>query len=435
MNKKYIKILKKIRKKKHLKIGIIGMGYVGLPLALTACEANFFVYGFDKDLVKVKKLSNNISYINHIKDSRIKKITKKKLFFPTTDLSLISNVDFIIICLPTPLTQNKLPDLKYIKNCIHELSKFNLDSKVIILESTTYPGTSQEFIINKINKKNLIESKDYFVCYSPEREDPGNKKYKTKQIPKVMGGSSKLSLSLGYSLYKQIFKKVVKVSSLEIAEATKIYENVFRSINIALVNELKFAFQKLKIDIWEVIKASSTKPFGFMPFYPGPGLGGHCIPIDPIYLSWKCSKHGFDCKFIKLAEKINSEIPYKIINKVNLLFKKQSNKKILIIGLAYKKNIDDYRESPSLKIFSNLINLYKVNYHDKYIKFIGNNRHYKLLNGTKSVSLNKSKLRSYDLVILLTDHDYLDYNFILKNSRLIIDTRNVFVKNKKVIKM
>ena len=333
-------------------------------------------------------------------------------------------MDIIILCVPTPLTKNKKPDLSYIKKSVLLIEKYFRTGQKIILESTTYPGTCNDLIIKKFKKKNFFEGKDYFLSYSPEREDPGNKKFKTKNIPKVIGASSENSKSLGELFYGKIFNKIIPVKNLETAEATKIYENIFRSINIALVNELKFGLKKLNIDIWDVIKASSTKPFGFMPFYPGPGLGGHCIPIDPIYLSWKCNQKGYNCEFISLAEKINSNVPNKILKEILRIKNNKKKFKILLIGLAYKKNIDDYRESPSLYILDKLLKKkIRVNYHDQYVKVITKNRHYPNLVNMESVNLNYKELNKYNLIVLLTDHDYLNYSLIKKNSKLVIDTR------------
>jgi UDP-N-acetyl-D-glucosamine dehydrogenase len=432
-------LIKKIRNK-TLNIGVIGMGYVGLPLAILIAKKNYTVFGFDQDKKKINKLKKNISYINHISVKDISKVTKEKKLLPTCNFNLLSEMDIIIICVPTPLTKNKVPDLKHINNAVQKIieKKKNKD-QLIILESTTYPGTSNE-LLNTIFKKNeLTDGFNFFMSYSPEREDPGNKKFKTINIPKVIGADNKFSKKLIKEFYSRIFNKVVEVDSLAIAEATKIYENIFRSINIALVNEMKFAFSKIGIDIWKVIKASSTKPFGFMPFYPGPGLGGHCIPIDPIYFSWQLNRYNFDCKFIKLAEKINSNVPLKIVNKIKSLRNNHQLKKILIVGLAYKKNIDDYRESPSLFIMNKLLqNKFSVDYHDKFIKEIGQNRSYPNLKNKKNINISPNILKKYDLILLLTDHDYLNYNMIQKNSKLIIDTRNSFSnsKNQKdIIKM
>jgi UDP-N-acetyl-D-glucosamine dehydrogenase len=420
----YNRLKKKIQNKKNFNVGIIGLGYVGLPLSLTICEKGFKVFGFDEDKKKINNLYNFKSYINHIQSSRIKKNIVKKLFFPTFKLNLLSKMDVIILCVPTPLSRNRQPDLSHIIKSVKNIQKFFKIGQKIILESTTYPGTCEDLIISKFKKKNLIEGKDYFLSYSPEREDPGNKNFKTKDIPKVIGASSKNSKELGELFYGKIFKKIVPVKNLETAEATKIYENIFRSVNIALVNELKFALKELNIDIWDVVKAASTKPFGFMPFYPGPGLGGHCIPIDPIYLSWRCKQVGFDCKFISLAEKINSDIPKKISDEVVKLSKNKKNFKVLIVGAAYKKNIDDYRESPSLFVLNRILKKkIKVEYHDKFVKFITPNRHFPNLVGLKSVTLNYKKLSKYSAVLLLTDHDYINYKLLKKYSKLIIDTR------------
>ncbi len=419
----YIKLKKKIQNK-NIKIGVIGLGYVGLPLSLTISERGYKVYGFDKDIKKIKSLNKFKSYIKHVSSLRIKKLIKKKFFIPIDQFNFLESIDIIILCVPTPLTKNKKPDLTYIKNSVDLVFKYFKPGKKIILESTTYPGTCKDLIINKLKKYKLIEGKDYYLSYSPEREDPGNKKFQTIDIPKVIGASNYKSKKLGELFYGSVFRKIIPVKNLETAEATKIYENIFRAINIALVNELKFGLKKLKIDIWDVINASSTKPFGFMPFYPGPGLGGHCIPIDPIYLSWKCKKVGYDCKFISLAEKINSSVPDKIINEI-LNHKKNIKKfKILLIGLAYKKNIDDYRESPSLYILEKLIKK-KVNidFHDNFIKVITKNRHYPKLANMKSRELEYKNLNKYNLVVLLTDHDYINYNLLKKYSKKIIDTR------------
>ena len=420
----YIRLKKKIQNKKKLSVGIIGLGYVGLPLSLTICEQGYKIFGFDKDSSKINLLNNYKSYIKHIDSSRIKRSVKKKRFFPTDNFSLLNNMDIIILCVPTPLTKNKKPDLSYIKKSVLLIEKYFRTGQKIILESTTYPGTCNDLIIKKFKKRNFFEGKDYFLCYSPEREDPGNKKFKTKNIPKVIGASSENSKSLGELFYGKIFNKIIPVKNLETAEATKIYENIFRSINIALVNELKFGLKKLNIDIWDVIKASSTKPFGFMPFYPGPGLGGHCIPIDPIYLSWKCNQKGYNCEFISLAEKINSNVPNKILKEILRIKNNKKKFKILLIGLAYKKNIDDYRESPSLYILDKLLKKkIRVNYHDQYVKVITKNRHYPNLVNMESVNLNYKELNKYNLIVLLTDHDYLNYSLIKKNSKLVIDTR------------
>ena len=431
-------LIRKINNKK-LNVGVIGMGYVGLPLSILIAKKLFKVYGFDQDEKKIKLLLKKKCYIKHISSSDLSKVVSKKKFLPTSNFKLLENMDVIIVCVPTPLTSSKKPDLQFVYNVTKKIiSNIKNNSPLIVLESTTYPGTSKELLKNFYVKKKLVDGKNIYMSYSPEREDPGNKKFKTENIPKVIGADNVLSKKLIKEFYSRIFTKVVEVSSLDIAESSKIYENIFRSVNIALVNEMKFAFKKLGINVWEVINASKTKPFGFMPFYPGPGLGGHCIPIDPIYFSWKLNKHNFDCKFIKLAEKINSSVPNKIVNKVISLRQKQKINKILIIGMAYKKNIDDYRESPSLFIMNKLLfKGFKVDFHDKYIKKIGINRHYPKLRNKKNVNISSIVIKKYDLMIILTDHDYINYKIINNNAKLIIDTRNVFkgIKDKKILRM
>lgn len=433
----FINFIKKINNKK-IKVGIIGMGYVGLPLSILISKKLYTVYGFDEDKSKILKLKSKKSYIKHISSSDLKESIISNFLIPTNDFSLLGKMDVIIICVPTPLTKSKKPNLQFVNNAIIKIiDNLKTNSPLIILESTTYPGTCNEILNNEFKKNKLIDGKDFYLAYSPEREDPGNKKFKTEDIPKVLGADNTFSKKLVKKFYEKIFKKVVPVNSLAIAEATKIYENIFRSINIALVNEMKFAFKKLNIDVWDVIKASSTKPFGFMPFYPGPGLGGHCIPIDPVYFSWKLDKHNFDCKFIKLAEKINTEVPLKIINKVISLSKIKKVKKILILGMAYKKNIDDYRESPSLFIMNRLLSKkFDVDFHDKFIPKIGLNRHFFNLKNKKSVKISKLIIKKYDLILILTDHDYINYKMIRREAKILIDTRNrVSQETNKIIKM
>ena len=436
--KNYKNFIKKIKNKK-INVGVIGMGYVGLPLSILISKKSYKVFGFDQDKDKIKMLNNKSCYIKHISQSDLTKVVKNKNLIPTSDFNLLSEMDIIIICVPTPLTKSKIPDLKFVNNAIKKIiSKLNDSSPLLILESTTYPGTCNEILENFFKKSGLVDGLNFYMSYSPEREDPGNKKYKTQNIPKVIGADNNYSKILIREFYSRIFNKVVEVESLAVAEASKIYENIFRSVNIALVNEMKFAFDKIGINVWDVIKASSTKPFGFMPFYPGPGLGGHCIPIDPIYFSWKLNKHNFDCKFIKLAEKVNSNVPLQIIKKINILKKIHKIQKILIIGMAYKKNIDDYRESPSLFIMNKLLSdKFLVDYHDKYIKKIGPNRHFPKLKNKTNTNYSKKEIKKYDLVLILTDHDYIEYKMISKNAKLIIDTRNVFSGslNTKIIKM
>jgi UDP-N-acetyl-D-glucosamine dehydrogenase len=421
-------------KQNNFKVGIIGLGYVGLPLALEFSIKNIRVIGFDMDIQKVKKINKEKkSYIKHIPSEKIKTAVNKKTFFATTDFSRIKEVDVVIICVPTPLNANREPDLSYVINSSKEIAKYLKKGQLISLESTTYPGTTDEDILGILEKTGLKVGKDFSLCFSPEREDPNNPDYSTSTIPKVVGGVTKKCTMLGLMVYSKVINKVVPVSSARAAEATKLLENIYRSINIALVNELKIVFDRMDIDIWEVIRAASTKPFGFTPFYPGPGLGGHCIPIDPFYLTWKAREYEISTKFIELAGEVNTSMPYYVVEKVMHALNKRrkhiNGAKILILGLAYKKNIDDIRESPSLKLIELLQDKgAKVDYNDEYVTEIPKLRKYTF--NKKSTKITKSNLSKYDLVLLSTDHSYYDYSFILKNSKIIVDTRNAFGKFK-----
>ena len=414
-------ILKKI-KKKNFTVGIIGLGYVGLPLFTRFAEVGLKVYGFDIDKEKIRKLKKGISYIKHVDFKFLKKTQIKGCKFET-DYLLISQVDIIILCLPTPLKKNQTPELKYIKDTIYKIKKFMRVGQVLSLESTTYPGTTEELIAPTIMKKFDL-GKNYFLVYSPEREDPGRTNITLKNIPKVLGGYTKQCSLIGEKIYSFAFNKIVKVDSLKIAEFTKLLENIYRSVNIGLVNELKIIADKMDININKVIKASSTKPFGYQPFFPGPGLGGHCIPIDPFYLTWKAKQFGLDTKFIKLSGVINREITNWVVSKLikNL---KNKNSKVLIIGVAYKKNIDDIRESPSLKIME-ILTKRKISfqYYDPYIKKLYRNRNF--YRKLSSIKVTQSKLKSFDATIIVTDHDNINWTMIQKNSKLILDTRNVY---------
>jgi len=375
------------------KIGIIGLGYVGLPLALEFANSGFKTRGFDIDNNKIEHIRNGKSYISYISSNAIKNVVETKLLEVTSDFSKLEYADCIIICVPTPLTEYREPDLKYVINTSETISKYLSSSKIVILESTTYPGTTEQVVLKILGNTGLIAGTDYFLGYSPEREDPGNDTYKRKDIPKVVAGYSKDCLNLTKILYGKIFNTTVPVSSLKVAESSKILENIYRSVNIALVNELKIIFDKMNIDIWEVIEAASTKPFGFTPFYPGPGLGGHCIPIDPFYLSWAAKSFDINTRFIELAGEINTNIPYYVFEKIsealNSKQKSISGSKILLLGVAYKKDVDDTRESPSLKIMSILIsNGANVDYHDPYVPVIKNLRKYPDLT-IESISLTE----------------------------------------------
>ena len=412
-------------KSRSANIGIIGMGYVGLPLIIRFVEEGFKTIGFDIDEQKVNILNAGENYIKHIDDKKIKTIVKNG-FKATTDFSEISSVDIIIICVPTPLSVDKKPDLSYIRGTLQSIKKHLKKNQLMILESTSYPGTTEEEIVSLIKRKGFLIGDNYFIGYSPEREDPGNPNYTTKTIPKVVSGFTKNCLELTNELYGQVIDQTVPVSSTRAAEMTKILENIHRAVNIGLVNELKMVTDKMDIDIYEVIEAASTKPFGFTPYYPGPGLGGHCIPIDPFYLTWKAKELGMETRFIELAGEVNSNMPYYVVNKVdealNTIGKSISDSRILVLGLAYKKNVDDTRESPSLTIIDLLINKgADVQYSDPYLPEAPKTRKYNF--ELKSIKISKETIKGFDLILLSTDHDDVDYKLIENESKLIVDTR------------
>ena len=422
--------LKKIIESKEAKIGVIGLGYVGLPLVIEFANAGFKVFGFDTDEKKVNLLSDSQSYIKHIPPAKIKQILPN--FTPTIDFSLLEQTDCILICVPTPLNPYKEPDMSFVFNTAEVISKHLKTGQLIILESTTYPGTTDEDLKNILEKSGLKAGIDFYLAFSPEREDPGNKDYNTSTIPKVVGGYTKESLEYALSLYGKIIARTVPVSSTKVAESVKLLENIYRSVNIAVVNELKMLFDKMGIDIWEVIEAAKTKPFGFQAFYPGPGLGGHCIPIDPFYLTWKAKKYDFNTRFIELAGEINTYMPYYVLQKtgevLNKFSKSVNGSKIIILGLAYKKDVDDIRESPSLK----LIELFEemgaeVDYHDPYISKIPETRKHKLVK--ESIDITENNLSSYDCLVIATDHSVFDAQFLVEHSKIIIDTRNLVKDN------
>jgi len=429
-------LLQKIGAKKA-NIGVIGLGYVGLPLVLEFCKAGFNVTGFDVDQKKVGLLKKGKSYIKHISSKVI--ADSLVLFDPTDDFSQLSSMDCIIMCVPTPLSKNREPDMSYVFNTTDTIAKYLRKGQLISLESTTYPGTTDEDMRLILEKTGLKAGRDFYLAFSPEREDPNNKDFSTSTIPKVVGGYTPKCLSVAKALYDTIVTKTVPVSSTRVAEATKLLENIYRSVNIALVNELKMLFDKMGIDIWEVIAAAKTKPFGFQAFYPGPGLGGHCIPIDPFYLTWKAREYDFTTRFIELAGEINTSMPYYVVQKtieaLNEKSKSINKAKILILGVAYKKDIDDMRESPSLKLIELFINNgAKVAYNDPFVPALPKTRHYNF--NLTSVKLQKSNLIKYDCVVIATDHTAYDPDFIVANSQMVIDTRNLTkkVKNSRKIK-
>ena len=416
-------------------IAVIGLGYVGLPLAIRFSQEDFSVTGFDIDDEKVKLLIAGKSYIKHINAADIAAMSANG-FKATTDFSKIAEVDVIIICVPTPLGVHNEPDLSFIHGTLENIKPYLKENQLLVLESTTYPGTTEEEIVPVIKNAGFNIGENFFIGYSPEREDPGNKKYSTKTIPKVVSGVTENCLDLTKALYDRIVDQTVPVSSPKVAEMTKILENIHRAVNIGLVNELKIVANKMDIDIYEVINAAATKPFGFTPYYPGPGLGGHCIPIDPFYLTWKAKEVGMNTRFIELAGEINTLMPHYVIQEVgealNSVGKAIKGSKILVLGLAYKKNVDDLRESPSLELIDILVDKGAlVDYCDPYFKSIPHTRKHQIELNAKELS--DDILKNMDLVLLATDHDGFDYDLIKKHSKMIIDTRGRFNKrNSKV---
>jgi len=409
------------------RVGVIGLGYVGLPLVLRFTEEGFRVLGFDIDPVKVEKLNKGESYIKHIPGEKIRKLRRSHLFEATADYARLADADAIIVCVPTPLNKNSGPDMSYIEVTSDEIAKTLRPGQLVSLESTTYPGTTREILLPKFEKRGLRVGRDYFLVFSPEREDPGNPTFNTKNIPKVIGGMTSRCLALGAALYESVVDKVVRVSSPEAAEFAKILENTFRSVNIALVNELKMLADRMGVDIWEVITGASSKPFGFMPFFPGPGLGGHCIPIDPFYLAWKAKELKFNTHFIELAGEINTKMPEYVVGRLaDALNARKSclkGARVLVLGIAYKKDIDDMRESPSLEVIEHLRERGAVVlYNDPFIPKIPKVRKHDL--DMTSVPLTARRLKSVDAVVIVTDHTSYDYAWIVDQAPLVVDTRN-----------
>ena len=422
--------LKKLIENNTAKIAIFGMGYVGIPLARTFTHAGFEVTGVDIDHSRVGTLNNGISPINHITDIDITDMLEKR-FTATVDYSIVNKMDILIICVPTPLSKNREPNLSYIIDTAKNAGPYIKPGQLIILESTTFPGTTDKELLNAIESfSGLKNDKDFWLAFSPEREDPGNKKFTTQTIPKVVGSSSEEGSMLVETIYKKAFESVVKVNDAKTAEAVKITENIFRSVNIALVNELKVVFDAMDIDVWDVIDAASTKPFGFMPFYPGPGLGGHCIPIDPFYLSYKAKEFDVPTRFIELAGEINTKMPNYVIEKIIHALSESSKlsingSKILVIGLSYKKDIDDMRESPSITIIEKLNKLGSlVSFHDSYISDVSKNSISNSLKSNLSIDITKENLVNYDAIVISTNHSNIDYCLIGSSAKIIIDTRN-----------
>jgi len=430
---------------KGIRIGIIGCGYVGLPLALRFADVGQRVTGFDLDQSKVEKLNAGQSYIQHIPAAKIREHVQAKHFDATTNFVQLCQMDAVLICVPTPLDERREPDLTYVQQTADAIAPHLQRHQLIVLESTTYPGTTEELVLPILEKGGLHcpiangagaenTATDFYLAFSPEREDPGNKQYGLAQIPKVVGGVNPPSGRAAAGLYAQIVSRVVPVSSTRAAEMVKLLENIFRCVNIALVNELKQLCLRMGLDIWEIIESAATKPFGFMPFYPGPGLGGHCIPVDPYYLSWKAREYDFATRFIELAGEINTEMPYHVVNAVaaalNDRQKSIKGSKILLLGVAYKKDVDDLRESPSLKLLELLTARgAHMDYNDPYFPALFKMRHYDFSN-KKSVELTPANLASFDCVLIATDHSSYNYDAIVRDARLVVDTRHATHKVK-----
>ncbi len=430
---------------KDIRIGIIGCGYVGLPLALRFADVGHRVTGFDTDRTKIEKLNAGQSYIQHIPAEKIRQHVQGKRFDATSDFTHLRDMDAVLICVPTPLDQRREPDLSYVEQTAIAIAPHLQRNQLVVLESTTYPGTTEELVLPILEKGGLrcpisgdVRSEniatDFYLAFSPEREDPGNKQYGLAQIPKVVGGINPPSGRAAAALYAQIVSRVVPVSSTRAAEMVKLLENIFRCVNIALVNELKLLSLRMGLDIWEIIDSASSKPFGFMPFYPGPGLGGHCIPVDPYYLSWKAREYDFATRFIELAGEINTSMPYHVVEAVAAALNEQKKSlkgsKVLLLGVAYKKDVDDLRESPSLKLLELLTDRgATLDYNDPYFPALFKMRHYDFSN-MRSVNLTPENLASYDCVLIATDHSSYDYDALVRDAKLVVDTRNATRKVK-----
>ncbi|MBV9862615.1 MAG: nucleotide sugar dehydrogenase [Alphaproteobacteria bacterium] len=411
-------------------IGIVGLGYVGLPLLRAAAERGFSSLGFDIDRGKVDLLNAGRSYIRHIEAESLLPLLRRGRLSATDDFARLAEVDAIVLCVPTPLTRQREPDLTFVVRTTEAIAPHLRRGQLIVLESTTYPGTTRDVMRPILEKTGLRSGRDFFLAYSPEREDPGNLSFGTADIPKVVGGDGADALHLACALYDQIVERTVPVSSPETAEAVKLTENIFRAVNIALVNELKIVYEVMGIDVWEVIEAAKTKPFGYMPFYPGPGLGGHCIPIDPFYLTWKAREYDLATRFIELAGEINTAMPRWVVDKAVATLSERAGRalkgaRLLIVGVAYKKNVDDMRESPALKIMEILERRgATVAYHDPFFAEIPPTREYPEFAGRRSLPLTAETLAETDMALICTDHDAVDYALLVRDCPLVIDSRN-----------
>jgi UDP-N-acetyl-D-glucosamine dehydrogenase len=414
---------------KSATIAVIGMGYVGLPLARAFSAAGFPVLGCDVDDEKVTSLNQGRSYFRHIPDDAVATMRASR-FEATSQFDRLKEADAVIICVPTPLTESREPDLSFVINSTRSVAASLRPGQLVVLESTTYPGTTRDVVLPILAASGLRVGEDFFLAYSPEREDPGNAQFHTATIPKVVGGDDPASQELAVALYHGVITQVVGVSSAAVAEASKILENTYRAVNIAMINELKVLFERMGIDVWEVIAAAKTKPFGFQAFYPGPGLGGHCIPIDPFYLTWVARKYGLSTRFIELAGEINTNMPRYVASRIaealNDSAKSVRGSKILILGVAYKKDVSDTRESPALELIELLVHQgARVSFHDPYVRAIPRTRRHPGLAGVKQLELTAAALRDQDCAVVVTDHSGYDWQMVLENSAVVVDTRNV----------
>jgi UDP-N-acetyl-D-glucosamine dehydrogenase len=426
-----IERLKHLIERREYTVGVIGLGYVGLPLVLRFAEAGFTVLGFDIDPHKVDALNAGVSYIRQIGSDRLEGLVRSGRLQATADFDGLGKADALLICVPTPLTVHREPDLQYVERTADAVASALRVGHLVCLESTTYPGTTEEVVLPRLARTGLTVGRDFFLAYSPEREDPGNTRYSTATIPKLVGGVTRDCAELAVALYAQAIDRTVPVSSTRVAEAAKILENVYRAVNIALVNELKVAFDRMDIDIWEVIEAAKTKPFGFQAFYPGPGLGGHCIPIDPFYLTWKAREYGVTTRFIELAGEINSAMPdyvlARLTDALNRRGKALNGANVLVLGAAYKKDTDDPRESPALEILERLLAKgAHARYSDPHLPELPRVRRHDL--GLRSLGLDAETIGGCDAVLLITDHSQFDYAALFAHAQLIIDTRNAFAQ-------
>jgi UDP-N-acetyl-D-glucosamine dehydrogenase len=414
------------------RIGVVGLGYVGLPLAMACARAGFATIGFDIDPRKAERLNRGDSYIDAVGGGELRRLVAAGRFWATDDLSRLGDCDVVGICVPTPLTRQREPDLSFVEATARTIAGTLRGGQLVVLESTTYPGTTREVVKPLLEAGGLASERDFFLAFSPEREDPGNAEFETRSIPKVVAGDGPLAARAALAFYGAVVERLVPVSTLDTAEAVKIAENVFRAVNIALVNELKMVFERMGVDVWEVIEAAGTKPFGYMPFYPGPGLGGHCIPIDPFYLTWKSREFDMPTRFIELAGEINLSMPRYVVGRLEealdrTLGMSLSSARILIVGLAYKRNVSDVRESPTFKLIELLeARGASVAFHDPHVAAIPPTREYAAYAGRRSTPLSAETLRAHDAVLIATDHDAVDYPLIASDAALIVDTRNAF---------